>query len=291
MIKIEEVTKRYFNVTALHKVSLDIEPGMVLGVLGPNGAGKTTLFKLIAGFLEPDAGKIRPTQNKWMSIGYKPERMLYPNKMRVRDLLRMSANLSNVPPQLINQTIETRLRQVGLQDAGTKRIRECSKGMRQRVGLAQALLGNPELILLDEPSNGLDPEGQIEIQQVIRELGDAGKTILLSTHQLPEVTNSCSHIVILKKGQILYKNNIRSALTERPTTTIVLDKDAAPMRQLLTSIHPDIHQDGRVILLHNEAMKYRRQLLSILLNAGYDVVKLRQREVTLDEIYAEAMKI
>ncbi len=290
MIEIRNVTKRFFNITALNNVSLDVQKGSILGVLGPNGSGKTTLFKLIAGFINPNAGAIRAVNGGWKTVGYKPERMLYPNKMKVKNLLRMSANLANVPPNQIEQTVRARLDQVGLSDAGEKRIKECSKGMRQRVGLAQALMGDPDLIILDEPSNGLDPEGQVEIQRVIRAIGDAGNTVLLSSHQLPEVTAVCTDIIILKQGQILYRNSMQAALAERPHVTIVLDKDAGAIRALLASLHPDIQQDGRVILLNNEAMKLRRQVLSLALNAGYDVVKLRQKQATLHEIYAEAVQ-
>jgi len=290
VIEIENLSKSFHNIKALQDVSLHITSGQVLGVLGPNGAGKTTLFKLIAGFLYPDSGTIKPIASRWPRIGYKPERLLYPPKMRVRDLLSLSAQLCNIPQAQINAAVAKALQAVNLTSAANKRVSECSKGMRQRLGLAQALLGDPSLLLLDEPSNGLDPEGQDEIQGLIHGLRQAGKTVVLSTHQLHEVTQVCTDLVILKRGQIHYQNTMSGALAERPHATVWLNRDATPMQPLLTSLHPDIRVEGQLVTLNQEALTYRRQVLSLLLAAGYDVTRLQQKRVTLPEIYGEVVR-
>ena len=188
MIEIRNVSKYFFSFKALDNVSLDLGKGEVVGLLGPNGAGKTTLFKLIAGLLHPDSGQIQPANGRWPAIGYKPDQLLFPDQLRVSDYLTMMAGLCNLPPDAQEKAVFDALVQVDLVSQANKRIGDCSKGMRQRLGFAQAMLGNPPLLLLDEPSNGLDPNGQAELQALIKKLHAAGKTILLSSHQLEEVT-------------------------------------------------------------------------------------------------------
>lgn len=290
MIEIKNVTKQYHTLIALKNVSLTIHSGEVLGVLGPNGAGKTTLFKLLAGFLVPDAGTIYPTSQQWPAVGYKPERLNFPPKMRVVNYLRLIARLSNIPAVEVDKTVNRVLTQVNLMASRQKRIRECSKGMRQRLGLAQALIGDPPLLLLDEPSDGLDPQGQIEIQEEIRALQRAGKTILLSSHQLHEITDVCSRLIILNRGQIHYENEVQAALAERPHATITVNSDITPLKPLLQPLHPEMTIHEREVTLHNEAMQLRRQVMSIILSTGYDIVKVDQKRVTLSEIYREVVQ-
>lgn len=157
MIEIHNVSKNFYGLKALDGVSLRIGRGEVVGLLGPNGAGKTTLFKLIAGLLHPDSGKIRPTNGRWPTIGYKPDRLLFPNRLRISEYLAMMASLSGAQAEDRERAVFNALVQVDLVSHADKRIGDCSKGMRQRLGLAQALMGNPTLLLLDEPSNGLIP--------------------------------------------------------------------------------------------------------------------------------------
>jgi len=290
MIQIDNLTKRYHSLVALRNVTMNIQKGDVLGILGPNGAGKTTLFKLVAGFLFPDTGTIRPMAKEWPTIGYKPERLLFPNHLRVRQYLEMVANINNIAPRESRRVVDVSLKQVGLGYAAEKRIRDCSKGMRQRLGLAQAMIGNPSLLLLDEPSNGLDPEGQQDICRQIKALNERGKTIVLASHQLHEVTQVCTHLIILNNGMIHYENRMVDALTIRPHATIWVNKSLNPLRNLLTSLSPKLDVGENQIILNNEAMTLRRQVLQILLTAGYDVTQVDQSRVTLAEIYAEAVQ-
>lgn len=290
MIDIINVTKRFHSLVAIRSVTLNIPSGEVLGILGPNGAGKTTLFKLIAGFLKPDSGQLQPTSSRWPTIGYKPERLLFPNHLKVRQYLELVAAISNLDRRQTRVVVERSLSQVDLTYAAEKRIRECSKGMRQRLGLAQALIGDPPLLLLDEPSNGLDPAGQSDICQHIKKLHDAGKTIVLASHQLQEVTQVCTRLVILNQGTIHYENRVSDALAERPHITIHVDKDLGPVEALLSSLHPDVAVGGRKVVLDRGALNLRREVLSILLGAGYDVTRVEQSRVTLAEIYSEAVQ-
>ncbi|MFZ0548477.1 MAG: ABC transporter ATP-binding protein [Candidatus Promineifilaceae bacterium] len=290
MIELTNVTKRFDTLTAVNNLSLTIPQGVVLGVLGPNGAGKTTLFKLIAGFITPDAGRIRPSGSEWPTIGYKPERLLFPNRLRIRQYLELVASLSNLNGSEAKQRVDESLEMVNLAEEADKKINDCSKGMRQRLGLAQTLIGSPSLLLLDEPSNGLDPEGQAEICRQIQSLNSQGRTILLASHQLAEVTQVCTSLIILNNGKLHYQNKMEGALSVRPYATIRVDKPLEPMVPVLTSLHPEIGVDDNEIILNKEAMTLRRQILSILIGAGYDILKVEQNRVTLAEIYAEAIR-
>jgi ABC-2 type transport system ATP-binding protein len=290
MITLENISKSYYSVTALDKVSLTIAKGEVLGLLGPNGAGKTTLLKLVAGLIAPSAGRLYPQGNGWPAIGYKPERLLFPNNQRVGQYLELVAGTGNVPNQQVEQAVLESLAKVNLLDAINKRIGHISKGMRQRLGLAQAIIGDPPLLLLDEPSNGLDPEGQVEIARYIRDLHAAGKTIVLSSHHLQEVTQVCTELTILNQGEIHYRNRMEAALALRPYVRIRTNRELTEISDLLTSLHPDIEVDGDTILLKNKAMRLRRQILTLLLNTDYDILRVDQKRITLAEIYAEAVQ-
>jgi ABC-type multidrug transport system ATPase subunit len=290
VIEVHSVTKRFFNITALDNVSLTIPRGEVVGILGPNGAGKTTLFKIMAGILNADAGRVEASSGMWPVIAYKPDRLLYPGNVRVRDYLEMIVKLSDHPQVNRAETVRDSLERVNLTGAADKRISDLSKGMRQRLGLAQTLIGDPSLLLLDEPSNGLDPAGQVEIQGEIRRLHAEGKTIVLSSHQLREVTAVCTYIVILSQGQIRYQNSMEAALALHPEVIIGTDRDVTPLQPWLNQLHPDITIGDRMVSLGEAAIEQRRHVLTLLLGAGYDITRLEYKRITLDEIYAEAVR-
>ncbi len=290
MIEVNNVTKRFYDLIALEQISLQIPQGEVVGLLGPNGAGKTTLFKLIAGALHPTSGKITPTQGQWPTIGYKPERLLFPNQLRVRQYLAKAARISNVPRHHVSQVVDESLARVNLSHEANKRIKTCSKGVRQRLGLAQILIGNPPLLLLDEPTNGLDLNGQEEIHHCIRQLQAEGKTIIMSTHQLPEVTKVCSQIVILNRGQIHYQNSMEEALAARSHIRIRVNQPVGAYTRVLTAVNPHIEIHDDIIYLRDDAMEMRRDVLVMLLRAGFDVLRVEHRRISLSEVYQEAVQ-
>lgn len=289
--RIQSGIEKILLLTALQDINLTIPRGEVVGLLGPNGAGKTTLIKLIAGIINPTSGEVRATsEGTWPSIGYKPERLIFPGNLITSQYLGMIAGLCNVGREQKDNAVLESLARVNLLAAANKQIKTLSKGMRQRLGLAQAIIGDPDLLLLDEPSSGLDPEGQDEIQTFLEELRIAGKTILMSTHQLPEVTKVCTYLIILKDGKVLYQNPMAEALTLRPHVAIQVDRPLDGAKQLLMMVHNDITVDGNEVILRDEAIGMRRQVLSILINQGFDIVRVEQRRVTLAEIYAEAIQ-
>jgi ABC-type multidrug transport system ATPase subunit len=290
VIELNNVTKRYYSLVALDQLSLTIQPNEVLGIVGPNGAGKTTLFKLLAGLIRPDTGRIQARGTSWPTIGFKPERLLYPSHMRLNDYLQFAAALSNIPRTHIKQAVEGALAQLHLSEFAHKRVRDCSKGMRQRLGLAQAMLGNPDIVLLDEPTDGLDPDGQESVFHAIRALHEAGKTVIMASHQLQIVTDVCTRLIILNRGQLYYESAMTEALSLRPQATIIATQDLTPLASLLQSLHPEIVVSGSTVVLEHGALPLRRHVLSLMLGAGFDVVHVEQKRTTIHDIYAEVVR-
>lgn len=209
-IQIENLSKRYGYQKAVDSISFSVKTGEILGFLGPNGAGKTTTMKMITGYLGIQEGDIRiggqsvkenPDATK-KHIGYLPEHNPLYLDMPVINYLEFCAALEGLPKSRVNDRVREMVKVCGLNAEKHKKIGELSKGYRQRVGLAQAMVHDPEILILDEPTTGLDPNQIVEIRKLIRDLGKE-KTVILSTHLLPEAEATCDRIVIIKKGQIV----------------------------------------------------------------------------------------
>lgn len=194
MVQIAHINKSFGPQQVLKDVTLSIPEGQVLGLLGPNGAGKSTLMKILIGLWKADSGTVQVPER----IGYLPENNPLYEEMYVTEYLQFMAELTGIPGF---RDTETLIERVGLTPERHKHIRELSKGFRQRVGLAQALLGDPRLLILDEPTTGLDPNQLVEIRSLIRELGKE-RTVILSTHIMQEVREMCDRVVILDHGQM-----------------------------------------------------------------------------------------
>lgn len=209
-IKIESLTKRYGPQTAVDEISFEVKTGEILGFLGPNGAGKTTTMKMITNYINIDGGDISiggksvrdhaDTLKK--HIGYLPEHNPLYLEMPVMDYLSFCASLQGLSKAAIPERVKEMVRLCGLNREKHKKIQELSKGYRQRVGLAQAMIHDPEILILDEPTTGLDPNQIVEIRELIKTLGRQ-KTVILSTHILPEVEATCDRILIINNGQIV----------------------------------------------------------------------------------------
>ncbi|MBM4266668.1 MAG: ABC transporter ATP-binding protein [Deltaproteobacteria bacterium] len=219
MIEVHELTKRYGDRVAVESISFTAEKGRVLGFLGPNGAGKTTTMRMLTGFLPPSSGTARvagydvATQSDEVRrrIGYLPENPpLYP-EMTVRSYLTFVARLKGVPRAHLAAARDRAIERMGLTDVAGRLLAHLSKGYKQRVGLAQALVHEPEVLVLDEPTIGLDPRQIIEIRGLIRGLAGE-RTVILSTHILPEVSQLCDKVVIINEGRIVCED-LRENLT------------------------------------------------------------------------------
>ena len=208
-IAISKLSKAYGNIRALADVSFEVSPGEVIGLLGPNGAGKTTLMKILTGYLEPDDGDVRIHGTDVVAdpiaaqrrIGYLPESAPLYGEMLVQEYLEMMAALRGVPPERRIARMKDVIRATGLSDRVTQRISTLSKGYRQRVGLAQAIIHEPDILILDEPTTGLDPTQIVEIRELIKRLA-ARTTVLLSTHILSEVEATCERVLVIMAGRL-----------------------------------------------------------------------------------------
>jgi ABC-2 type transport system ATP-binding protein len=236
VIQVEGLSKRYGDVEAVRGVSFKVDRGEVVGFLGPNGAGKTTTMRMITGFLPPSEGRVRigeldlerdPIAARRM-IGYLPELPpLYP-EMRVDEYLSFAAAVRDVARSQRRERVDRALAACGLEEASRKVIGTLSKGFRQRVGLAQAIVHEPEVLIFDEPTAGLDPIQVAEIRRLIRELAEAeGRTVILSTHILPEVEAICRRVLLISQGRICVDGPLEQVRGEGTLEEVFLREAAA----------------------------------------------------------------
>lgn len=242
MIQVSNLSKWYGPFQALRDVSFQVNEGEIVGLLGPNGAGKTTTIKILTGYLHPDEGTVLiggmdvlvHTREVQAIIGYLPENApLYP-ELSVQGYLKMMADLRQIPPDEQLERIAEAVHAVGLEDQLTRPIGQLSKGYRQRVGLAQAILHRPKLLILDEPTLGLDPTQVLEVRRLIRRLA-RDSTILFSTHILSEVEALCDRVIILMNGEVRADARL-SELASSPDAIIVLEKVPAGLESSLRNL-------------------------------------------------------
>ena len=305
MITISNLTRRYGDFFAVDDVSFTIPRGEVVGLLGPNGAGKTTIMKMLTGFLEPTSGSIQvgdlrigpDTAAIQRRIGYLPENCPGWPEMTVIEFLEYQAVLHDTPAAERAQAVATAIRRTDLRDKATQPIQTLSRGYRQRVGVAQAILHNPDIVILDEPTNGLDPTQILHMRALIRELSQSA-TVIVSTHILQEVQAVCERVLILRAG----RKAVDSRLDELQRDTrllITLDRDIEAVRPVLGAV------DGVSAVTHLDAAaggagatgRYRYALqtteaaapavAAAALRAGFALYELTREQRTLETVFAE----
>jgi ABC-2 type transport system ATP-binding protein len=288
MIRVQALTKAYDSIVALDHLSLEVPDGAVFGLLGPNGAGKTTFLRLIMGFVFPDTGQIDRGGLVPCCIGYLPERVYYPPRFTIGSYLTTIGRLAGLRGEVLQGAVERLLEQVGLREVSGRRLGACSRGMLQRLGLAQALLGEPQLLLLDEPAQGLDPAGQKFMRDQIVIQHQAGKTVLLSSHHLDEVTRVCTHVAVIHQGRLVRSGPLEIMLAPRAQVTILTGPMPLDLPAELVSLATNVTvAEGRVVLT-GEAISCKAEVLRLLLDAGVDIRKLDEHHATLEEVYLEA---
>jgi ABC-2 type transport system ATP-binding protein len=303
VIEVQHLTKRYGPFTAVDDVSFRAERGEILGFLGPNGAGKTTTMRILTGYMPPTDGKAvvagydvldQPIEAK-RRTGYLPETPpLYPD-MTVRDYLEFCARIKGVPRAGRRARIDTVMGRTRIADMASRHCAKLSKGYRQRVGLAQALLHNPDVLILDEPTAGLDPKQIIETRQLIKELG-GDHTVILSTHILPEVSQTCQRVVIINKGRVVAVDspeNLTSRLRGSESMYVQIDALGADAKETLQRV-PGVTRvapsDSRGNLAGYEiesetGRDVRRDLAATIVTNGWGLLELRPMRMSLEEIF------
>jgi ABC-2 type transport system ATP-binding protein len=303
VIEVQNLTKRYGRVTAVDDISFRVERGEILGFLGPNGAGKTTTMRVLTGYIPATEGKAivagfdvfdQPIEAK-RRTGYLPETPpLYPD-MTVQEYLSFVAKIKGVPSAERRQRVQQVMARTRVDDMANRLTSRLSKGYRQRVGLAQALIHNPDVLILDEPTAGLDPKQIIETRQLIKELaGD--HTIVLSTHILPEVSQTCERVVIINKGRVVAvdtPDNLTARLQGSETLYVQVDAngtDAAPALLRVPGVTRVVESDRKAGAVGYEVESergrdIRRELASTVVSSNWGLLELRPMRMSLEEIF------
>jgi ABC-2 type transport system ATP-binding protein len=293
-ISVQQLTKLYGSQKAVNGISFTVGKGEIVGFLGPNGAGKSTTMKMITGYLQADGGTATVCDqtvsinnlNSKKKIGYLPELNPLYTDMYVREYLAFVGGVHQV--QMLNKKIEEVIITVGLQIEANKKIGQLSKGYKQRVGLAAALIHNPDVLILDEPTTGLDPNQIIEIREVIKQLGK-DKTVLFSSHILQEVQAICDRVIIINKGNIVADDlvsNLQKVQQHRQQVS-VLFKENITMQQLHSITANNISQlpDGSLVFDTDNAEAVKKQLLAFSIDANVNIISLQSNEHSLEDIF------
>jgi len=295
-IKVDHVVKLYGTQTAVNKISFEVKSGEIVGFLGPNGAGKSTTMKMITGYIAPDAGQIQVcgilVEGEAIAIkqkiGYLPESNPLYLEMYVREYLDLMAGLHQIKNR--QERIEEVIKLTGLSAEAHKEIGQLSKGYKQRVGLAAALIHDPAVLILDEPTTGLDPNQIIEIREVIRNLGKY-KTILFSTHILQEVEALCDRVIVINKGTIVADDKLEHLLGTKEISRIRLQLKENANLQLLENIHgvlavEQIDSQNWILETH-DAEKLSKELIGFTLQHSLNIVSLQTQTRRLEDIFRE----
>lgn len=300
IIRIEDLTKCYGDKTAVAGLSLEIKKGEIFGLLGPNGAGKTTTTLMLLGLTEPTSGSAwidgrncvqEPIAVKQIT-GYLPDNVGFYADMTGRENLRFTGRLNGLPEPVIESRIEELLEKVGMTYAADQKTGTYSRGMKQRLGIADVLMKDPKVVILDEPTLGIDPEGMRELIRLIRRLADEdGRTILISSHQLHQIQQICDRVGLFVDGSLIACGTIEELARQmQQEGCYVLEAAALPDNQgfleLLKRLGnvQQVEREGDVYVVRSHS-DVKRELLRRSLDEGYTLTQLRQRGNDLDEIY------
>jgi ABC-2 type transport system ATP-binding protein len=307
MIKVEHLTKYYGTTRAVENVSFDVPVGAVAALLGPNGSGKSTLMRVLTGYLSPTAGRVsvggidvadRPLAARRL-IGYLPEQVsLYP-ELTVQRFLTFVAAVKGLGGAARRAAVSDVMERCGLTDVARKLTGKLSKGYRQRVGLAQALVGDPPLLVLDEPTVGLDPVQTVEMRGLLR--GLSGRTVLLSTHILSEASALCSHILILDRGHLLAEDTPEglarrladvghvSVRVDGPAELVAAALAALPGVTRVDRVAPDGHPGSAFAIVVSDPEPVQRRLAAEVVGRGWTLLEVHTETPTLEDLFVRVV--
>jgi ABC-2 type transport system ATP-binding protein len=299
MIRVQDLSKDYGPRRAVSSISFEAQQGEIVGFLGPNGAGKTTTMRILTGYMPPTEGGaqvagydvVDESLEVRKRVGYMPETVPLYTDMTAVEYLTFMADLRQLPDSQ-DRAFET-LEIVGMESRANSYISSLSKGMRQRLGLAQALVHHPEVLILDEPTIGLDPAQVVEVRKLIREMGEQ-RTVLLSTHILSEAQQICDRVLIISKGRIIAEDtpqNLQARLvgSERAAVRVRGDADGLPkvVQKVkgVRSVHPEA--DGSLEFQFSPGQDVRPEVAKAIVGAGYGLLEMRPIGMSLEEIFLE----
>ncbi len=303
MIEVDQLTKYYGFLPAISDLTFSISQGEVVGFLGPNGAGKTTTLKILTCFLPPTSGQVRvngldvhkDSLKVRSQVGYLPENNPLYMEMTVKAFLSFAAQAKGMAPREVGPAMDKVAEECGLESVRGRIIGHLSKGFKQRVGLAQALLNDPPVLILDEPTIGLDPAQVIEIRQLIKSLGQE-RTILISTHILPEVSQICQRVIILNRGKIVATDTVSNLTAQLQTARVIHVTIQGPEEDVLRvlTVQPGILRaeimepgSGKFVVEMNKDQDVRSQLAKIVVDQGWGLLEMAGRELSLEEIFVQ----
>ncbi len=299
MIKVSGLTKDYGARRAINNLTFDAQQGEIVGFLGPNGAGKTTTMRILTGYMPPTDGEaivagynvVEESLEVRKRVGYLPETVPLYTDMVVFDYLKFMGELRKIPK--VDDRVDEVLEMVGLSDRANGFIGNLSKGMRQRVGLAQALMHRPEVLILDEPTIGLDPGQVVEVRNLIREIGKE-RTVLLSTHLLNEAQNICDRVLIINKGKIVAEDtteNLQARLIGAERVVVKVRGEADELAKTIKTVKGvqgvETKEDGSVEFEFVSGKDVRPEVAKQVIKSGYELIEMRPLGMSLEEIFLE----
>ena len=306
MIQVENITKKYGDFTAVDNINFEIDEGEIVGFLGPNGAGKSTTMNMITGFIEPSFGKIfidgydiskKPKKAK-RQIGYMPEGVPLYSDLTVKEFVTYMAELKGVNKKDKKANVQKVIKDTGLEDVQNKLIRNLSRGYKQRVSMAGALVNNPKVIILDEPTVGLDPKQVTEIRALIKELGKE-HTVILSSHILSEVSQICNRVIIINKGKIVaidtpenlerkvVKGNAVHVTVEDPENKMETIKEKLNNVQDISLIAENDDKTKKYMITASEEVDLRKSIFETFAKEGITIFEMKKVNATLEEAFME----
>ena len=304
MIQVENITKRYGNFTAVDGISFDIDEGEIVGFLGPNGAGKSTTMNMITGFIEPSDGRIivdgydisKKPQKAKRQIGYMPEGVPLYSDLTVKEFVAYMADLKGCEKKTKKEEIKKVLEETGLTEVQNKLTKNLSRGYKQRVSMAGALVGNPKVIILDEPTVGLDPKQVTEIRTLIKNLGKK-HTVILSSHILSEVSQICNRVIIINKGKIVAidtpenlenkvaQNNVVYVTVEDPENKMDSIKEKLKNIKDIQFVVENEDKTKKYIIKGEKDIDLRKEIFETLAKEGITIFEMKKADATLEDAF------
>lgn len=284
-------SRKQKEIVAVDDLTLHVDEGEVVGFIGPNGAGKTTTIKVLMGFIFPTSGTARIFGEKAGSesaksrIGYLPEVALYYPFMTVEEILRLYGSLQGIGKKEMKERLPALVSSVGLVGFEKMRLRDFSKGMLQRVGLAQAIMGDPELLLLDEVTSGLDPVGRVDLRNILLEFRNRGGTVFFSSHELSEVAKLCDRIVLINEGKVIQEKSLEDIMESRRRYRLTIEAEGLPP-PLPVGVKTRMNEEGKLELETNSG-ELQRDLLRRLPQSGARILEVETDEGSLENYFVE----